>query len=158
MQCKCRKHMLNGKCKCAFNISIILPAYCNQMSCEWNDDIKQHLQKTDEFADDDSGLPRDGDLPDDVCEDADEANAEVGGRQMLDEKVHPRLPALGHDEGYQNSWVAWNKTRCSIVWSFGCRWNTTNLLSSIGLGSFKSIFFFFHIFTNFSFEIMNQNG
>ncbi len=34
-------------------------------------------------------LPRDGDLPDDVGQDGDEANAQVGRRKVADEEVHP---------------------------------------------------------------------
>ena len=46
------------------------------------------LQESDEFTGHQSRLPGNGDLPDDVGQDADEADAEVGGRQVLDEEVH----------------------------------------------------------------------
>ena len=48
----------------------------------------------DELADDDARLPGDGDLPDDVGEDRDQAHAQVGRSKVLDEKVHPRFPPL----------------------------------------------------------------
>ncbi len=58
---------------------------------------KNYLQKPDEFACDKTGLPGDGDLPDDVGQHADEAHAEVGRRQVFDEKIHSRLSTLGSD-------------------------------------------------------------
>ncbi len=64
------------------------------------------LQEADDLAGHQAGVPGDGDLPDDVRQHGDEADAEVRGRQVLDEEVHAGLVSLGEQQGDEDGGVA----------------------------------------------------
>ena len=66
----------------------------------------QQLAELDHPAGGEAGLPRDGELPPNVDQDREQADAQVCGREVSDEKVHPGLPGSRVEERGEDERVA----------------------------------------------------